>query len=281
MTDLPLHKATQISASGISLKTITPASGRENINYSHRDDYYIFGLLGEGECRICIDFKEYHLSKGETMFIQPGQVHHFVSSAHLSACLLITDSTFVSDTARNCFDEYAFHLSPFQPEARQQSEVKQLFVMLSNRINRPEDKQTKEIVRDLASAFIGIIAEAVQSATPAHPGGNQRQKEIALAFRNLLKEAFRANKRPSYYASRLNISTVYLNEVIKSVTGMSAGQYIRHEVMLQARRLLFHTDKTVQEVALALGYEDYAYFTRQFTKATGISPSLFRRKYLG
>lgn len=57
MTDLPLHKVAQISDYGIFLKAITATSTEDTVMYSHRDDYYIFGLIDEGECSLCIDFK--------------------------------------------------------------------------------------------------------------------------------------------------------------------------------------------------------------------------------
>lgn len=280
MTGLPIHKVTDISDYGIFLKTITSSTEKERVRYSHRDDYYIFGFIEEGVCDLCIDFKEYRISKGGTIFIQPGQIHHFVRSTHLKASILIMDRAFVSEAAKNIFDEYTLHLSPFQLNGQQQTELKQIFFLLADRIDRVKDKQAKEIVHNLSAAFVGIIAEAVLTAH-IQPSGNKRQIEITISFRRFLKEDFRSSKSPSHYASRLNISTVYLNEVIKSVTGMSASQYIRNEVILHAKRMLFYTDKTIQEIAIELGFSDYAYFTKLFTKATGNNPSSFRKKSLG
>lgn len=279
MTDLPLHKVAQISDYGIFLKAITATSTEDTVMYSHRDDYYIFGLIDEGECSLCIDFKEYRISKGGTIFIQPGQVHHALSADNLTAYMLVVDSTFVSDMAKNIFDEYILNHSPFQLTKQQQSELKQIYFLLSDRIAR-NDRQTKEIIRNLSAAFVGIIAEAVEATNHVQAAGNKRQKEIALLFRTLLKEELHTDKRPSYYASRLNISAVYLNEVIKSVTGMSTSQYIQNEVMLQAKRMLFHTNSTIQEVAIELGFSDYAYFSRLFTQVTGTTPTAFRKKNL-
>lgn len=280
MTDLPTHKTAQISDYGIFLKAITPSSAKRTITYSHRDDYYIFGLIDEGECCLSIDFKEYHISKGETIFIQPGQVHHSISANNLTAHILIIDSAFVSDMVKDIFDDYSMNLSSFQLTEQQQAELRQIFLILTDRMDRIKDKQAKEIIHNLSAAFVGIIAEAAQTINHVQPIGNKRQKEIMLSFHKLLKEEFQINKRPSYYASRLNISCVYLNEVIKSVTGMSASRYIQHEVMLQAKRMLFYTSKSIQEVAIKLGFSDYAYFTKLFTKVIGTNPTSFRKKNL-
>ena len=61
---------------------------------------------------------------------------------------------------------------------------------------------------------------------------------------------------------------------------MNASSYIASFAMLIAKRELAYTDRTAQEIAYELGYEDYTYFSRQFRKQTGMSPRAFRQKYL-
>jgi len=87
-------------------------------------------------------------------------------------------------------------------------------------------------------------------------------------------------KSPSQYASKLNISPVYLNEAVKKTTGQTVSDYIQREIMTHAKRLLFYTNLSIKEIALELGYEDWAYFTRLFTKTSAISPRQFRKKHL-
>ena len=53
-----------------------------------------------------------------------------------------------------------------------------------------------------------------------------------------------------------------------------------NELILQAKRLLVHTDYAIKEVSNSLGIDDYAYFSRVFTQTTGISPSAFRARNL-
>ncbi|HAR37126.1 MAG TPA: AraC family transcriptional regulator, partial [Porphyromonadaceae bacterium] len=73
---------------------------------------------------------------------------------------------------------------------------------------------------------------------------------------------------------------IYLYEAVKQTTGQSVSHYIHNEIVIQAKRLLFYTDRSVKEIALELGYEDYAYFTRLFTKTSKLSPTQFRKKHL-
>ena len=67
---------------------------------------------------------------------------------------------------------------------------------------------------------------------------------------------------------------------MKAVTGMNVTVYIKNEVVLQAKRLLVHTDLTVKEISYRLGIEDHAYFSRLFLQATGVSPTAFRQRNL-
>lgn len=101
--------------------------------------------------------------------------------------------------------------------------------------------------------------------------------EHTITFRNLLKQHVEHSHSPSYYARMMNISLMYLNEAVKGTTGFSVSQNIQYEIVTRAKRSLIYTSKSVKEIAQELGFEDYAYFTRLFSKTAGISPTDFRK----
>ena len=281
MNKLPQHKASQISDFGVYLRRINSSqSNHVPITYAHQDDYYIFGLVENGEGCGIIDFKEQHFSSGDAFLIQPGQVHRFINSENAEGWLLMTDSSFVDSAEKCIFDDFSLFASSFHIDEQRRNELKQIATLLAGRMDCIINKQTKATARRLAETFIGIVAEAVQDLNLQQTKHSHRQMEIVLSFRRLLAEHLATSRQPSYYASLLNISTVYLNEVVKGVTGMNATLYIKNEVVLQAKRLLVHTDLAVKEISGRLGIDDYAYFSRLFTQTTGISPTLFRERNL-
>ena len=73
-------------------------------------------------------------------------------------------------------------------------------------------------------------------------------------------------KRPTEYADTLNISSDYLNECVKNTTGNSVSYQIQQRIILELKRLLYYSDKSVKEISFEPGYEDYPYFSRLFTK---------------
>lgn len=281
MNKLLQHKALLLSDFGVYLRRINSSqSNHVPITYAHQDDYYIFGLVENGEGCGIIDFKEQHFSSGDAFLIQPGQVHRFINSENAEGWLLMTDSSFVDSAEKCIFDDFSLFASSLHIDEQRRNELKQIATLLAGRMDCIMNKQTKATARRLAETFIGIVAEAVQDINLQQTKHSHRQMEIVLSFRRLLAEHLATSRQPSYYASLLNISTVYLNEVVKGVTGMNATLYIKNEVVLQAKRLLVHTDLAVKEISGRLGIDDYAYFSRLFTQTTGISPTLFRERNL-
>ena len=260
MADIPLHKAVQQSDFGIFAKEVSPFSPNRLINYTHRDSYYIFGIVESGTCRVGIDFKDCDLSAGSVICTQPHQVHRIVDKGDAKSFLLFIDGVFIDAPTKQTLAEYALSPIPFKISDTQRTELIQLFAMILRRIGERENDESKTVLQNLACTVVGIITAAARKII----GRESKQK----------------NRNVSYYEESLHISSVYLNEVIKNVTGVSVSRYIQNELILHAKRMLVYTSLTVREISTHLGIDDYAYFTRLFTKAVGISPTLYRKKYL-
>lgn len=277
---IPLHQIIQISDCGVQVRKISSLQIENAVHYAHRDDYYIFGIIIHGYRQLHIDFKDWHLQKGETMFIQPGQVHSFVDAGELEAYVMIVDSVLVNENCRKIFDEYSSYPSQILLDESQQKELICIFDILSQRLQSNSDEQTKCISVHLATAATCIIAEAVGNSKSKNVMKNTRLTELMLKFRRELKEHVKNDRKPSFYASRLHVSVVYLNEIVNKSVGMSATQYILNEWVLEAKRQLVYSHDTIQEIGNRLGVADGAYFTKLFTRLTGVSPSSFRNRNL-
>lgn len=279
MIDIPIHKVLRQSDFGIYAKKVSPFLPKQPVSYAHRDDYYIFGIVDSGTCCVNIDFKDYCLSESEIICTQPGQVHRIADTGNATAFLLFIDGVFIDGLTRQILAEYSLSLAPFKMNDIQYSELQQLFAMILRRIDEGERNELKQILQSLSCAAVGIITDVIQKAIRQQPK-NKRHIEIILAFKELLSKEKQISRSISYYAELLHLSPVYLNEVIKDIAGVSVGKYIQNELILRAKRMLVYTSRTIKEISLDLGIDNYAYFTRLFTKATGVSPTLYRKKYL-
>ena len=79
-------------------------------------------------------------------------------------------------------------------------------------------------------------------------------------------------------AEELHFSPGYLSVRIKQQIGMNFSEYLLHVRMREARRLLVQTDEKIAEIARKVGYTDQFYFSRLFKRATGRTPSEYRRQ---
>ena len=103
-----------------------------------------------------------------------------------------------------------------------------------------------------------------------------REQQIFQDFKILLEQNGSTIKSPFYYAQKLNLSTVYLNEVINKLTRKSLSRTIKTKCVLSAKTYLLQTNLTVSEIAFRLGFNDTSNFSRFFKRETGILPSKFK-----
>ncbi|MCD8260328.1 MAG: AraC family transcriptional regulator [Bacteroides sp.] len=272
MNKIPLHKlADKFNGETAILRYVTRQNDLPAIDYAHRDDYHIFLFIEKGSGKFLIDFQEHAITSGSVYAILPGQVYFPASDIEATGWVLAIDSMLVKDEYQKIFAKSSLLHSRVNLNEEETKELKRCAEALYRRFSPQRGAIQENILHDLFSYYIGIIAEIYHKEFPS-PVKN-RYASITFDFKNLLSTYYRELKRPSEYASRLNLSSVYLNEAVKKSTGLSASECIQHEIIIQAKRLLYYTPLSIKEITGELGYEDHAYFTRLFTKGSGLSPT--------
>jgi len=70
-----------------------------------------------------------------------------------------------------------------------------------------------------------------------------------------------------------------LKRRFKQATGLALIDYVQNLRIEEAKRLLESTDQPVDEIGLAIGYEDSSFFRRLFKRRTGVAPAQYRRVF--
>lgn len=73
------------------------------------------------------------------------------------------------------------------------------------------------------------------------------------------------------------LNSTYLARIFKTETGKSMGNYILDEKIKKAKQLLEVSEMTISEVAQAVGYDNFSYFSKLFKNRTGMSPKEYRK----
>jgi AraC-like DNA-binding protein len=93
-----------------------------------------------------------------------------------------------------------------------------------------------------------VATALVQSKGSVGLIGGQKHQTV-IRFKQLVQAHYKALKQVQAYASQLHITPLYLNEIVKEITGFPASHWIHQEIMLEAKRLLYYTDLDVKQIA--------------------------------
>ncbi|WP_158990642.1 helix-turn-helix domain-containing protein [Mucilaginibacter sp. L196] len=267
-----------ISIERMSLSTADEArlNSSDEAKLAHRHDSHSFFLLEKGTVNIEIDFQKYIITAPSIIYVHPDQVHRTTAFDNMTVCSWAI-------TNENLNPEYLKLLESITP-AKPLVLNEETFSLISEAVllfmkfaERKSDKLFHSLLKDSCNALVALVAsQYLESAKPIDR--LSRFEIVTKTFREILERNYTTTKRPADYAEKLNITTPYLNECVKNATGHPVSYHIQQRVILEAKRLLYYSDKSVKEIAIQLGYDDYPYFSRLFTKVTGMTALSFRNK---
>ncbi len=111
---------------------------------------------------------------------------------------------------------------------------------------------------------------------------NSVELDILTRFQSILHKHFdEGNDKliaANDMASQLNMSTHYLSDLLRNLTGLNTRQHIHVYLIERAKSLLLTTDLSINEIAFSLGFNYPQYFSRLFKSKTGQTPIEFRNK---
>ncbi|MBL0740694.1 AraC family transcriptional regulator [Chryseolinea lacunae] len=277
---IPLNTMAQRFGAGIAVgkATIKDLHTFEEAEQSHRDDYHLFFLQEKGSTPIEIDFQKYKIKPSSVIYIHPNQIHRVGEFQNITLSFLAINNESLAPEYHKLLGDIA----PVKPLLLK----KETFALISEAVSlciklseRKHEKLYHSLLKDSCNTLVALIASQYLSQSRAVESLS-RFEIIAKSFKASLEQNFVTIKKPAAYASMLNISIPYLNECVRNTTGQSVSHHIQQRVVLEAKRLLYHSTKTVKEIADELGYDDYPYFSRLFAKVTKMSPLTFRSKNL-
>ena len=259
---------------------------RDNI-LAHRLDFYMIFLVNSGEGLHTFGPKEHYIRKNMLGFIGPHVVSSWQANHQDNRGFLCSFSEEFFQ-ANRADKQYLANLPFFQIGGNpvlclsddEADEFTALFKMIekeSKQINSSQDVLRGFLQVMLAKAFSKYSQSAIQNQND-HPSSGLR---IVKAFMEAYMVDFGAirngeeikQKKVSDYAQQLGVSQNYLNDIVKSITGKSAGQLMKTQLLKQASVCLKHSTKSISEISYLLGFEDPSYFTRFYKKHTGYLPS--------
>lgn len=248
----------------------------------HRHAYYEIFIFNEGGGSHMIDFLNIDIHSNSIHFVSPGQVHMVSRAIGSNGYVLLFSREFFyfNIENKNMLLEFPFLDDPTAKTFLDlDSEQARNVHHLVQEIER-ESGSRSSFSEDIIRSYITILLLKCKAWYEAS-GNQQKPHETAAAqlvqsFRLLVEEHFIKFHKVNDFAQMLNLTPNHLNEVTKKITGRTASELIQDRLLLEAKRLLLHSNLTGKEVAYSLGFNDPSYFSRFFRSNTGLSPETFR-----
>lgn len=238
------------------------------VPFPHKHDFYHFLYLEAGSGWHEIDFTRYPARRGQLFFVKPGQVHAWQLGRGTRGFVLEFTASSLEASQRNRRLLRGLEAAPGVVEG---SEVLPLL-----RLMHEEFTEAKPGFR---AALESLLAALIVRVSRAGGGEGEGKAPAALVekFRGLVERNFRREHKVEAYAAELGTTTKALTTQVARALGRPAGALIQERCLVEAKRLLAHSDLSVSEVGYELGFDDPNYFARFFRSRTGLTPGRFRR----
>ena len=112
------------------------------------------------------------------------------------------------------------------------------------------------------------------------PDLSQDRLDIIRKFNLLVEKNYKRHHKVTDYAGMLCKSPKTLSNIFSKYSEKTPLKTINERIVLEARRLLLFSDRSVQEISDELGYTDESHFCKFFTKNNGRTPIKFKKESL-
>ncbi|MEO1712452.1 MAG: helix-turn-helix transcriptional regulator, partial [Bacteroidota bacterium] len=250
----------------------------------HVSSYYAIQLITSGQGQQRADFQWTTLQENRATMIGPGQLHHLQYLPGTTGHLLLIEPTFYEQYAlpktEQALLNLFFHFDQMI-EASFEAKSLQRIIHIFSCLEEEQNSTNPQFKEMLGGSLVRILTlEFMRSATSIKQsmknGLSGRRVEIVRQFFQDLNEDFRKCHQVQQLASKQDLTSNYLNEVVKAETGSSAKDFIKNRLALEAKRLAATTKWSMKDIATSLGFEDIAHFSRFFKKQVGTNFSKFR-----
>lgn len=244
----------------------------------HRKDHYLLVFVKRGTGRHWVDMTPYVFTKNALYFLRPGQIIVKEESKRVWSTGIAFTAEFLSlqnaslntlPLIQNYYNRHELRLTPEDVRV-----VEDTLQKIRTEYLLPGEWQQRMLAAHLTvllTYLSRLYAEQFKEDDAV-----TTDKQLLADFQTKINDHFRQLHEVSDYASILNISAGHLSDVVKGQSGKPAIKHIHDRLVMEARRMLLHTNQPLKEIAFDLGFSDASYFNRFFKRETGVTPAGYR-----
>jgi AraC family transcriptional regulator, transcriptional activator of pobA len=241
-------------------------------NPHKHNNYFEIIYLSNGSGYHYIDMHKYAITPPVIFFIRQEQVHYWQLNSEPDGYVIIIKKAFVEKSVDG---ELKLLLTKCSSQCCLQvpdnNTIQKLLVLLTE-----ENKVSGENLFQITEGLLkSLLAKMLEVSKPVINNA-EIKSDLYQSFVQLLSAANGIKNKVAFYAEILHTSPQNLNAACQKIVHKAAVEVLSEFVLIEAKRLLLYTDKTVSEIAFTLGFRDPSHFVKYFKKLAALTPQTFR-----
>ena len=241
-------------------------------------------LCLRGTMRVVVNMKEYVLRANSMLLNVPGHIGELLDISDDCTLVLVAvtrDYQYfdIGVNERTVIAQYLIGNVILDFPADTFDSLVSIYKVMRACVSKLDGETSQKAVKKLFESMLLICSSAMKQALENSKTGRvSRQNQLFDRFIAEVQANYQKHRDVAFYADRLCVTQKYLSNVISSVSGRKAGEWIRNFVILEAKVLLRSRNYSVQQVSDLLNFPNASFFGVYFKRVVGCSPKAYANR---
>ena len=238
----------------------------------------------DGQMLCTSDTQKYTLNKGDILLFNPYTIHEGVATTNNTKyyCLTFTPSKvfyYKESVLFTCGEALENQISSFN-EYYTGDDAVEIFEYI-RKINLNLNTHTPTSETTVLSQLYGLISCLFEKFYNENKISTTSKRDIRFLINlsNFLADNYAENITSSHAANALFMSASHFSHLVRRHFSVSFSKYLCQYRIIVAINKYTNSGMNVKEIASAVGFNDYCYFSRAFKGYTGKSPAVYFGKW--
>lgn len=230
----------------------------------------------------------YDFNEGGMMFTAPNQVLATDENAEYFGYTLFIHPDFLRNyPLAKSIKKYGFFSYDTNEALHLSEKEKTLIVGILDNINEELNTAIDEISQDVIISYLEVLLNYSNrfykrqfiTRKVVNHDLLSKMEDVLESYFNKQETLKKGLPTVEFLASELNLSTHYLSDMLRNLTGQNTQQHIHEKLIEKAKEYLTTTNFSVSEVAYQLGFEHSQSFNKLFKKKMNVTPLSYKQSF--
>ncbi|OUL61034.1 helix-turn-helix domain-containing protein [Flavobacterium sp. AJR] len=262
---------------------LLPFDNNSHFDHLQRNNYFSLIWVTKGKGKVKADFAEHHFEENSLLAFSPYQPFMLCVSEPIEGIAIHFHPDFYcihmhqKEVSCNGILFNNVYQPPFTIITEQAAATFTMVLeQMKTEIQNAELAQYELLISYLKIFLITASRLKNEQLEKMKSVPNSKEPFILQNLKDAIELNFKTKHSAGNYAELLNISPKALAKLSKTYFNKTLTDLIAERIIIEAKRELYMTNKTVKEIAYELGYEDEHYFSRFFKTNADVSPQIYR-----